>query len=234
MNNNSRKINIKKYKEKGEKMIKKSIIFMIIFVIIFQVISPIALAIEIEGADIVFTGRTAPPDLLFKREDGTIGNVKCSIVGYYKDNNFYPVYCMNKELPGAETEEYSVNISDYIKNDKVWRVVTNGFPYNNMGLSDDDAYMVTKMAVFCVTGNSDFEIFTYDESNPITVQTYNALKNLVQNVAEDTSIVKQKGTIDITKVGDFIELGDYYYQEYKVDSKLEEESYEVKDLLRFS
>ena len=187
-------------------MIRKILSLIMLLIIIIQVFSPIVYAIEIDRADIVFTGRTAPADLLIKRDDGTIGNVTCSIVGYNRNGVFYPVYCLNKELPGAETEEYSVNISDYIDNEKVWRVVTNGFPYNNMGLSDDDAYMVTKMAIFCVTGNSDFSIFTYDESNPITVQTYNALKNLVEKIAEDTNIIKQTGTISITKDGDFTEF----------------------------
>ena len=112
-----------------------------ILIILIQIFSPYTLAVELNSADIVYTGRTAPDDLLFTRPNGTIGTVTCSIVGYYRNDKFYPAYCMNKELPGAETEEYSVNISDYVNNEKVWRVVTNGYPYNNMGLSDDDAYI---------------------------------------------------------------------------------------------
>ena len=186
-------------------MIKKFIAGLIVLITLIQIFSPCALAIELSSADIVFTGRTVTEHLLFKKQDGSISSVKCSIVGHYVGDKFYPAYCVDPSLDGAEKGNYSVNISNYTDNEKVWRVVTNGFPYNNMGLSDDDAFLVTKMAVYCVTGHSNFDMFTFDESKPITVQTYNALKNLVQVVAEDTSIQKQTGTISITKEGDLIE-----------------------------
>lgn len=205
--------------------------------ILMQLFSPYALAVEMDSADIVFTGRTAPPDLLYKTASGGLEGIKCSIVGYNRAGKFYPVYCLNGSLPGAETKEYTVNISDYVsdvvQNEKVWRIVTNAYPYNNMGLSDDDAYMVTKIAIYCVTGNADFSRYTYDESRPVTVQTYNALKNLVEVVAEDETIGRQMGTITITKEGEFLESGNYYAQNFSVSSKLEEESYEVKNLTDF-
>lgn len=212
---------------------KKILAGILILIILIQIFSPYVLAIEMDSADIIFTGRTAPPDLLYKRADGGFGSILCSIVGYYRDNKFYPVYCLNGGLPGAETQEYKVSISDYINNEKVWRIVTNGYPYNNMGLSDDDAYMVTKIAIYCVTGNADFSRYTYDESRPVTVQTYNALKNLVEVVAEDQSIQKQTGTINITKDGELKEYGNYYFQDFNVSSRLEETSYEVKSLSGF-
>jgi len=198
------------------------------------------MALEIDRADIIFTGRTAPPDLLYTRSDGEYGSIICSIVGYYRNENFYPVYCLDGGLPGAETDEYGVNISRHIldasevaNNEKVWRIVTNGYPYNNMGLSDDDAYMVTKIAIYCVTGNADFSRYTYDESRPVTVQTYNALRNLVEVVAEDTSIKRQTGTISIDKTTELTELEDYYFQEFLASSRLEETSFEVKNLSDF-
>lgn len=213
---------------------KKIIAGMMLLVILVQVFSPCALAIEIDSADIKFTGRIAPPDLLYVRSDGSFGSIYCSIVGYYRDNQFYPVYCLNGDLPGAETMEYTVNISDYLNNDKVWRIVTNAYPYNNMGLSDDDAYMVTKIAIYCVTGNADFNRYTCDEARPVTVQTYQALKHLVEVVAEDESVQRQTGTITISQVGELQESENYYFQEYSAVSKLEETSYEVKNLSRIS
>lgn len=214
-------------------MIKKIVAGLIILITLVQAFSPLCKAVEIDNAEITYTGRTAGEHLLFKKEDGSISSVICSIVGYNVGDKFYPAYCMDPSLPGAESGEYGVNISDYTDNVKVWRVVTNGFPYNNMGLSDDDAYLVTKMAVYCVTGKSNIEMFTYDESNPITKQTYDALRNLVENVAEDVNIQKQTGTITISKVGDFTENGNYFSQTYSVASKLEQRSFEVKDLTGF-
>ena len=186
-------------------MIKKVIAGFIILITLIQVFSPLCMAIEMDSADIIFTGRTAGEHLLFKKGDGSISSVICSIVGYNVGDKFYPAYCMDPSLPGAESGEYGVNISDYTDNVKVWRVVTNGFPYNNMGLSDDDAYLVTKMAVYCVTGKSNIGMFTYDENEPVTKQTYDALKTLVEVIAEDESIQKQTGTITINKDGDFTE-----------------------------
>ena len=219
---------------------KKVLIGIMILVSLLQIFCPCALALELDRADIVFTGRTAPPDLLYTRADGEYGSILCSIVGYYRDNKFYPVYCLNGGLPGAETDEYGVVINKNIldaeevaNNEKVWRIVTNGYPYNNMGLSDDDAYMVTKIAIYCVTGNADFSRYTYDESRPVTIQTYNALKNLVEVVAENNSIKRQTGTITIDKTRELTEIENYYFQEYIASSKLDETSYEVKDLSGF-
>ena len=186
-------------------MTKKVLAVFILIITLIQFFSPLSMAIEMNGADIVFTGKTVEEHLLFEKDDGSISSVHCSIVGHYIGDKFYPAYCLDKELDGAENGNYTVNISDYTNNEKVWRIVTNGFPYNNMGLSDEDAYLVTKIAVYCVTGNSDFDKFTYNEDDPITVKTYNALKNLVKNVAEDTSIKRQTGTITISREGDFTE-----------------------------
>lgn len=186
-------------------MVKKIIAGLVILITLVQVFSPFAFALELNDADIVFTGRKVVGHLLFKRDNGTIGGVTCSIVGHYVGNKFYPAYCMNVNLDGVEKGSYDINISDYINNEKIWRVVTHGFPYNNLGLSDDDAFLVTKMAVYCVSGNSYLGKYTYDKNNPITVQTYNALKYLVETVAEDQNIKKQTGTISIKKDGDLIE-----------------------------
>ena len=192
---------------------KKILASMMILIILIKVFSPCALALEMDSADIIYTGRVAPPDLLYTTASGGKDSIKCSIVGYYRGTTFYPVYCLNGGLPGAETNEYTVGITDYItdvasvvNNEKVWRIVTNGYPYNNMGLSDDDAYMVTKIAIYCVTGNADFSRYTYDEARPVTVQTYNALKNLVEVVANDETIARQTGTISINPVGNLFEV----------------------------
>ena len=66
---------------------------------------------------------------------------------------------MNKERLGAdEALSYDVTITEILENtemyNKVWRVVTNGYPYKSadeLGVSDWlYAYQATKMAVYCV------------------------------------------------------------------------------------
>ena len=93
--------------------------------------------------------------------------------------------------------------------------------------------MVTKIAIYCVTFNSYFGMYTKDDRNQITVNTYNALDYLVNTVAKDTNIHKQEGTISVNKVGEFVENGNYYSQDYEVVSILDEKSYEVKDVTGF-
>ena len=164
--------------------------------------------------------------------------VKCSIVGYNADGKFYPAYCLNSKVAGAEAGNYNVDISSYTDNVWVWRVVTHGYPYttnfNGIELSPEEAYLITKMAVYCVTGNSTFNLYTYDENIPRTVNAYRALDYLVNTVATDDSIYKHSGTITIDRVGDFVENGEYYSQDFSVTSILEEKSYEVKqDISRF-
>ena len=194
-------------------MVKKFLAGLIILITLFQLFSPCSYAIEMDGANIVFTGRTVEGHLLYNKKDVGVSSVKCSIVGYYNnDNKFYPAYCVNYKNSGAEGGSYNVDISNYTDNEKVWRIVTHGFPYTNtfgtngeITLSDDDAYLVTKIAIYCVTGNSYFGLYTKDINQPITVNTYNALDYLVNTVAEDTSIQRQMGTITIEKSGEFTE-----------------------------
>lgn len=45
----------------------------------------------------------APYHLKYYREDrGIYTYLICSIVGYNENESFYPAYCMNRDLPGAE------------------------------------------------------------------------------------------------------------------------------------
>ncbi len=219
-------------------MVKKFFVGVILLITIFQIFSPCVFALELEGSkEIQYTGRVIKDCLLY-RSGNKVSDVECSIVGYNADGKFYPAYCLNYRADGAEKGNYNVDISDYTDNVLIWRVVTHGYPYttnfNGIELSEDEAYLVTKMAVYCVTGNSVFSIYTYDESKPKTVDTYKALDYLVNTVAKDDSIYKHSGTITVDRVGDFVENGEYYSQDFSVTSILDERSYEVKDCTRFS
>ena len=96
------------------------------------------------------------------------GYVITHLVGYYDNGIFYPAFCMNKERLGADDElSYDVTITEILGNtemyNKVWRVVTNGYPYKSVGdLGVSDwvyAYQATKMAVYCVTGQANVDDF---------------------------------------------------------------------------
>ncbi len=130
------------------------------------------------------------------------------------DGNKYPAYCLNKELPGVgvtsgEYENYDVDISEVISNNQIWRVIKNGYPYNSpsqMGVeTEDDAFLATKYAVYCILYNinpetyfismDDIERGGCDERGD---KTKNAIVNLVNN-ARNGSETYKKGIVTITK-----------------------------------
>lgn len=198
---------------------KKIIVIVAIILLLFNV-GRGCFAIELNSADLVKIGNAEQHLQYYRENRGYSTPIICSIVGYYGENGaFFPTYCMNKDLPGAETTEYSVDINSLINNDAVWRVVKNGYPYKTaaeMGLSDDfDAYAVTKFAVYCVLGES--ELSNYSAIDSVGEQMMNVLNYLV-NEGINGNETKQDGTMSISKVGEFSKGDGYYYQDYIVNS----------------
>ena len=96
------------------------------------------------------------------------GYVITQAVGYYDNGTFYPAFCMNRDRVGVDdVREYGVTLTEILSDsdtyNKVWRVVTNGYPYKSaeeLGVSDWlYAYQATKMAVYCVLGQSNVDDF---------------------------------------------------------------------------
>ena len=80
---------------------------------------------------------------------------------------------MNQDKPGADnTNSYNVTITELLADNemynRVWRVVTNGYPYQNLetlGVSSTEyAFQATKMAIYCVLGQSHLENFYATDS----------------------------------------------------------------------
>ena len=166
----------------------------------------------------------------YKEQEKKSTYVICSVVGHYYQGNFYPAYCLNKVLEGVgEAGSYSVDIDGVMKNDKVWRAIKNGYPYKkaaDLGLSSDyDAFVVTKMAVYCVLGQSKLEYFSADDNDAEGQAMLTALKKLV-NIGNNGS-EKQSSSLKLVKSGDFVEDGNYYSIKYKVQSTVEVKNYTI-------
>ena len=167
----------------------------------------------------------------YKEDKDKYTYVICSIVGYYDENdNFNPTYCMNKNLVGAEEESYYVKVNNLLKNDKVWRVIKNGYPFKSaeeLGLSDEyDAFAVTKFAVYCILGQSKLEYFKAEEDDDEAVAMLEALKNLVK-IGENGTEKQNENPIKLQKVGELKEEEKYYSQEYKLASTSDFSNYEI-------
>ena len=168
----------------------------------------------------------------YNASKGAYTYVICSVVGHNQNGVFYPAYCLNHDLNGAETGAYTVDIDAAYNNPAVWRVIKNGYPYNNMGLSDWDAFVVTKMAVYCVLGQSnlgDFRAAPGDGTADAMLAQLHNLVNIGLNGGENPT----NNTVSINKNGELVEDGDYYSQTYTVSSSVAMSQYTVTGIANF-
>ena len=90
--------------------------------------------------------------------------VGVEFIVYQKDGIEYPAYCLNRNLPGVtEEEEYTVSADKLVTDAKIWRAVTNGYPFKTakeLGCNSDiEAFAATKMAVYDAMYNYDWSDF---------------------------------------------------------------------------
>ena len=93
-------------------------------------------------------------------------NIKVGVefVVYKKDGIEYPAYCLNRNLPGVTQDEgYSVKAEKLVTDNKIWRAVNNGYPFkkaSELGCNSDiEAFAATKMAVYDMMYNYDWDDF---------------------------------------------------------------------------
>ena len=160
--------------------------------------------------------------------------LKAILMGYKgEDGNIYPVYCVNKELPGPEKGKYYITTENLLKNDKIWRIIKNGYPFKSAkewGLSDDkDVYMITRQAIYCVLGQEKLEYFKAESDDKEAVAMLKALKELV-NIGQNDTERQNDEPLKTEKIGDFVQKDEYYIQEYKVVSSSDFEKYTIESI----
>ena len=154
--------------------------------------------------------------------------VTCTFVTYQENGVDYPAYCLNREYPGVgEYNGYTVDISSVLDNVQIWRVVKNGYPYKTpaqMGVQDKyDAFLATKQAVYCILYNFDASA-RYRGGDARGTAIANAIVNLVNEGRNGTETPYTAG-ISSSKVGNLVEDGNYYTQEYKINCGVETSQY---------
>ena len=168
----------------------------------------------------------------YREKDKEYRYLICSIVGYEdKNGKFNPTYCMNRDLTGAEDTPYNVSVDSLLNNNKVWRVIKNGYPYKSakeLGLkSSYDAYAVTKWAVYCILGEAKLDYYKAEKDDDEAVAMLKALKKLVKIGNEGTE-KQDDNPLKIQEIGSLKEEGEYYYQEFKVTSTADFGEYKIK------
>lgn len=216
---------------------KKFIAILAILILIAGVFSPISKVYAdfmISSADLHDNGEVGRN--LLHNDNGTFKAVITHYVTYTHDGKEYPAYCLNKELPGVgEASNYSVNVNSAVSNQKVYRVIVNGFPYKSaseLGVeTDGDAFQATKQAVYCVLYGTDPRT-NFKGANARGDKIVNAIINLT-DIGNNGSQIYSKAKVNITKDGNLtkekLNNKNYYVQTYKVSSPQEMGgSYEIR------
>lgn len=220
---------------KSKNIFLKTNILLIVFMLIFSNFMPLMSSVKAlsigEKVNLVSLGE-CPHDLGVNN-----GYVVTEHVGYYRDGNFYPAYCLNRDLHGASSDfTYDLDVDHIMKDsetyNKVWRVMMAGYPYNTpeqMGVSSKEhAYQATKMAVYCVTGQRRPEkFFAYTPQGQEIVdciwRLYNASKN--SNLAYVSPICNMapEGELHLEKING----KEYCVQKYNFSGNSEMPSFTV-------
>ena len=164
------------------------------------------------------------------------GYIKVGVqfVVYKKDGIEYPAYCLNRNLPGVtEDDEYSVTVDGLVTNSKIWRAVTNGYPYKTakeLGCNSDiEAFAATKMAVYDMMYNYDWNDFEgiNEQGNRVlaaAIKISRAARS--SNSTKPATIVKIK-TNDEKWEKDTVN-GNYASKTFYVENNVDSTEYEVK------
>lgn len=214
---------------------KKKIIktLLILTLIAYTLLSKsIYATFNINQANLYSKGRCT--SLLRKSDTG--GEIIVSKIFYKDGENEYPAYCMNVELGGVgEYGNYDVTIKEAVNNPLLWRVITNGYPYQSfetLGVAnEDEAYTATKQAVYCV-------LYDYDSNNfqkyiPIGEagnRTLNAMKQIV-NKARNSSQTKPSNQIKLEEMEEWKideEDNNYISKKIKISADCNIKNYDIK------
>lgn len=212
---------------------KKIISIIIIIITIFTTIGIFqneanAATYIIDEADLYSKG-----ELVCLRYQGYI-IVGVEFVVYKKDGVEYPAYCLNRNLPGVTEEEgYTVTVDGAVTNNKIWRAVTNGYPYKTakeLGCNSDiEAFAATKMAVYDMMYNYDWNDFEGMDAQgkrvlAAAINISNTARN--SNSTKPITIVEVK-TDDEKWEMDLID-GNYASKTFYVENNVDSTEYEVK------
>lgn len=216
------------------KIIRKMIIMSMLVVMILSTFSNIVTATEISYAT-VKNGEDCGFHLQFwDTKQNAWSYIITHYVYYEEAGKQYPAYCLDRDLAGVEKEDsnsYGVNVDQVIEDERLWRVAINGYPYQSpetMGVENyQDAFVATKQAVYCIIYGFDPNT-RYNGGDSRGVAIKNAIINLV-NIGRYGTQTRSNTNITTSKVGTFYEDGEYYSQEYLVNSPVEISQYMITE-----
>ncbi len=216
-----------------KKITKKGMAILMLILTLLSTFSGFVNAVEINSA-VVRNGGECGRHLQFYDTNQHAWSYIITHYAYYEQGGRqYPAYCLDKDAPGVGTpqagESYGVNVNEVMNDVRLWRVAINGYPYQSpeaMGVANyQDAFVATKQAVYCIIYNRDPSSY-YQGGDAQGIAIKNAIVNLV-NIGRNGSQTPMNTDVKANKIGTFFEDGDYYSQEYIVDSPVETSEYSI-------
>lgn len=213
-----------------KKCAKKGIAILLLVLSLFSVFSNVFAATPISSALIKNGGDCGYHLQFWDTKQNAWSYIITTYVYYEEGGKQYPAYCMQSNLPGVgESSEYNISVDDIINDVRLWRVAINGYPYQSpqsMGLENQyDAFVATKQAIYRVLDGRDPNTF-YNGADSRGQAIKNAIINLV-NIGRNGTQTPVNTDVTTNKIGEFIEDGDYYSQEYSISSPVETSEYTI-------
>lgn len=159
--------------------------------------------------------------------------VKTTYIAYEDNGKLYPAYCMDKTKPGAEEGSYTVSIDKAIQDVKLWKIITNGYPYKTieeLGVaSKEEAFTATKHAIYSyIHGN---QLSDYTPIGEAGQRTLNAMYKII-NDANNSKEVQISNQVDIQRLQEYWEQDNvelhYVSKRYKVNANTRIDNYKVQ------
>lgn len=204
---------------------KKIIVSSIILITLISAFSN-CFAFEIGKKDLVSLGSCE----VYLEHEGSPKHT--DYVVYMKDGKEYPAYCMDPELNGIGTSgvgNYSVDVENKFKDEKIWRVLINGYPYKSLeelGVANKyEAFSATKFAVYTIYYNMDPSYYS-----PVNTEagrrTYQALLKIVDNARKSTETPNNNQIAIVAESETWnVESNEYVSKIYTLESKVSEGEY---------
>lgn len=217
---------------------KKIISVILLAFVLINALQGIVKAVDIENAYIENLGQCEKHLQYKKAQTGQWSYIVTTMTGYRTNGILHYAYCLNVDKNGVgEEENYNVNVSEILSDEKIWRAITNGFPYKTpeeLGVANEqDAFVATKQSVYSVLYDRDVDSF-YRGGDERGVQIFNAIKNIVNIARNGTQTPTTTNLLTINKVGKFKEdIDDYYSQEYSVSTNVEISNYKITQITNF-
>lgn len=213
---------------------KKIVSIIMLILILLNSMQGIVSAFDINSAKIEDLGDCGYHLQFWDTNQGKWSYIITKMVGY-RDNTgiLHYAYCMDVTKPGVgEEESYTINVTEMLKDPKVYTAIINGFPYKSaseLGVENDyDAFALTKQAVYCILYNRD--VRTFYRGGDIRGQKMVDAMDRIVNIARNNPQIPNTSTeLNINKIGDFKKDSKegYYSQTYSVSGGAEVKDYTV-------